>query len=445
MQRKGNILYGTVFVVGAMMLLYTTVPVSGEFFPEQVTATFSADYPMGLWNSTEATSQNVITNSTALYLDDITESGSYKSKAFTYSGASTLYFNTLEYDFNRHAPFNNITVQSSNTSGFSYVNGAETVELRNGTNTYNLTGNITAEKYGRVLIDYVAATLTGKWDLDSMVYDTRYEIGYPVYRDTFDAAFSDDGKNMVIARTESPYIVTFNLSTPFDASTKTEYSSSNLGWAGFEHVDISANGQHILAIDNYYYAGHPATYVDNGNYLYEAGNLRDLNVYQLSDPYNISTRSLYSSDYLGGNDARVDDIIASDDGTHIITLNTYFDEFHQYNLSDPHNVSTFTKSATYDYAATSNFDNNPEGITDNGAGSAVYGIERGDPGYIYEFDIELQADNTPKLNSLTVSGSTDTTTKNTDTPRNSYIQMAAVALFALIIVGAALNILTDRH
>jgi 6-phosphogluconolactonase (cycloisomerase 2 family) len=201
-------------------------------------------------------------------------------------------------------------------------------------------------------------------DIDHYDLSTDYDISTAVFnqialsvagQETIPTSmiFNNDGSRLYVMGTHGDDINQYDLSTDYDIST-----------AVFNQIALSVAGQENL----------PSSMLFNndGSRLYVMGEIgRDINQYELSTAYDISTAT-FEAVVLEVNDqeAAPTSMIFNDDGTRLYVMGVNGDDINQYDLSTDYDIST----AVFNQIALSvaGQENSPTSMIFNNDGSRLY-------------------------------------------------------------------------
>ena len=177
-------------------------------------------------------------------------------------------------------------------------------------------------------------------------------------------AFSNYGTKMFVIDSGTDDVNEYALSTPFDASTL----------AFIDAADISSweTDPTGIAFSN-----------DGTKMFILGGDGDDVNEYDLSSPFDASTRSFVDATGIGGQDTSPRGIAFSNDGTKMFMLGGDGDDVNEYDLSAPFDAST---RRFIDATSISEQETDPQGIAFSSDGAKMFVI--GDAGDgVNEYDL----------------------------------------------------------
>ena len=163
-------------------------------------------------------------------------------------------------------------------------------------------------------------------------------------------AFSNDGTKMFIVGGAEDAVNEYDLSSPFDASTRSFVDATGIGGR-----EDSPRG---IAFSN------------DGTKMFIVGNAGDdVNEYDLSSPFDASTRSFVDATGIGGPNANPQDIAFSNNGTKMFILGDSGDDVNEYDLSSPFDASTLS---FVDATGIGGQDTDPRGIAFSNDGTKMF-------------------------------------------------------------------------
>ncbi len=167
--------------------------------------------------------------------------------------------------------------------------------------------------------------------------------------------FNSDGTKLYVIGSSGDDITEYNLSTPWDVSTGSFVDTFSV--AG---QDTAPSG---LAFN------------PNGTKLYVLGDFgNDINEYNLSTPWDVSTGSFVDTFSVAAQETFPMDLAFNPDGTKLYVSGEAGFDINEYNLSTPWDVSTGSFVDTFSVAAQDSY---PSGIAFNALGTELYvsGVE----------------------------------------------------------------------
>ena len=165
-------------------------------------------------------------------------------------------------------------------------------------------------------------------------------------------AFSSDGTKMFVVGDTGDDVNEYALSTPFDASTRTFVDATSIRSQENRPTDItfSSHGTKMFVIG------------DAGDAVYE---------YTLSTPFDASTRTFVDATSIQSQEIVPTDIAFSSHGTKMFVVGTYGNAVHEYDLSTPFDASTRT---FVDATSITSQESNPQGIAFSSDGTKMFVI-----------------------------------------------------------------------
>ena len=169
-------------------------------------------------------------------------------------------------------------------------------------------------------------------------------------------AFSSDGTKMFVVGWQKNAVIEYELSTPFDASTRTWVDDTSISEQEDSPTDIafSSDGTRMFVIG------------DEGD---------DVNEYALSTPFDASTRTFVDATSIQSQETLPTGIAFSSDGTRMFVIGDAGDDVNEYALSTPFDASTRT---FVDVTQISEQETFPTGIVFSSDGTRMFVI--GDEG-----------------------------------------------------------------
>ena len=174
--------------------------------------------------------------------------------------------------------------------------------------------------------------------------------------------FNEDGTKFYMAGSNYDKIYEYHLSTPFNISSASYYTSLN--------VSANCNNPRSLAFN------------DDGTKLFVVNDTRVCR-YNLSTPYNISTATYDTYVSLSNQDTSCRGISFTDNGTAMYIVGTGNDKVYKYGLSTPYDITT----ASYLGISfeVSSQDTDPNDIAFNSNGTKLYIVGKAND-MIYEYN-----------------------------------------------------------
>ena len=177
-------------------------------------------------------------------------------------------------------------------------------------------------------------------------------------------AFSSDGAKMFVVGTQGGNVTEYEMSTPFDVSTLTFVDATSISEQETFPTGIafSSNGAKMFVVGT------------------QGGNVTE---YELSTPFDVSTRSFIDATSISEQEDSPTDIAFSSDGAKMFVVGTQGGNVTEYELSTPFDVSTRT---FVDATPISAQEDNPQGIAFSSDGAKMFVI--GDEGNdVNEYDL----------------------------------------------------------
>ncbi|OGL31889.1 hypothetical protein A3F64_00595, partial [Candidatus Saccharibacteria bacterium RIFCSPHIGHO2_12_FULL_42_8] len=197
-----------------------------------------------------------------------------------------------------------------------------------------------------------------------------------------DVKFNDDGTQMYIVGSSSDNVHQYNLSGAYDVSTANFTQSFSVAAQEITSTGMAFNG--------------------TGTKMYVIGTTGDdVNEYNLSTPYDISTATYLQVFSIATQDTNPQSISFNTNGTEMYIVGTTNDTVHEYTLSSAYNVSTARPSSV----SVSSQDTTPNGVVYNDDGTKMY-VVGSTSDRVYEYDLSTAYDATTAtyLQSFLVSG-----------------------------------------
>ena len=185
-----------------------------------------------------------------------------------------------------------------------------------------------------------------------------------------DIAFSSDGAKMFVIGITGGDVNEYELSTPFDASTRTFVDATQISEQETAPTGIafSSDGTKMFVVG------------DTGD---------DVNEYELSTPFDASTRTFVDATQISEQETGPTGIAFSSDGTKMFVVGDTGDDVNEYELSTPFDASTRT---FVDATQISEQETAPRGIAFSSDGTKMFVIGRtGDDVNEYELSTPFDA------------------------------------------------------
>ena len=165
-------------------------------------------------------------------------------------------------------------------------------------------------------------------------------------------AFSSDGTRMFVIGYAGDDVNEYELSTPFDASTRTFVDATSISLQENKSTGIafSSDGAKMFVVG------------DAGDSVYE---------YELSTPFDASTRTWVDATSISSQESTPTGIAFSSDGTRMFVIDDAGDDVNEYELSTPFDASTRT---FVDATSISEQEDNPQGIAFSSDGAKMFVI-----------------------------------------------------------------------
>ena len=189
-----------------------------------------------------------------------------------------------------------------------------------------------------------------------------------------DMAFNTDGTKMYIIGNSEDDVNEYSLTTAFDVSSATYVQRLSIATQETEPRGMTFN--------------------NDGTKMYVIGQSgQDVNEYNLSTGFDISTASYAHNFSVSNEDARPTGVVFNHDGTKMFIIGLLTDAVYQYNLTTGFDISTAT------YAQTISVDEaNPSGLAFNNDGTKLFAV--GNAGVsVYEYSLNNPAEKTVAINS----------------------------------------------
>ncbi|MDC8003362.1 hypothetical protein POV27_04830 [Aureisphaera galaxeae] len=211
-------------------------------------------------------------------------------------------------------------------------------------------------------------------DINEYDLSTAYDVSTGTFVGTFSVsaqetaptgmAMNSEGTVLYVVGTTTDTVYMYTMSTAFDISTASFFQS------------FSISAQEVTPQD--------VTFNNAGTKMYITGSTGDdIDEYDLSTAFDISTASFVSSFSVSGEDTEPTGLVFNHDGSEFFVIGEAGNDVNQYSLSTPFDVSTATFVTNFSVGGQ---DGNPEGIAFNRSGSKMYVV--GDAGNdINEYDL----------------------------------------------------------
>ena len=213
--------------------------------------------------------------------------------------------------------------------------------------------------------------LATAWVVSSAVYSTTFSVSS---QDTTPQGlyFRADGLKMYVVGATNDSVFQYTLSTPWSVAT-----------ASYDSISFSFTGQETTVTGLFF--------KPNGLSMYIVGQTNDtIYQYTLSTAWNVSTATLLQSFLVSGQELTPSDLSFTGDGSRMFVLGTTGDDINVYNLTTPWDIST---SAFVGVFSVSGQDTSPAGIYIKPDGTKMYIVgQTNDAVYQYtvpSIDIQL--------------------------------------------------------
>jgi DNA-binding beta-propeller fold protein YncE len=218
--------------------------------------------------------------------------------------------------------------------------------------------------------------LSDAWNVTTLSFVRSFNV---TGQDTIPTGifFKPDGTRMYVSGTGTDSVYEYDLSTPWNIST----ASYNYPVANY----FSVASQETLPWGVFF--------KPDGTKMYIAGDAgNDINEYDLSTPWDISTASYLQIKSISVQDQSIRDVFFKPDGTKMFTIGEFNDRVYEYDLSTAWDVSTALYSRFFFVAQ----DTQPRGLFFKPDGLKMYvvGVTNNS---VYEYDLSIAW----SINSLT--------------------------------------------
>jgi len=192
--------------------------------------------------------------------------------------------------------------------------------------------------------------LSTAWVVSSAVYSTTFSVSS---QDTAPQGlyFRADGLKMYVVGATNDTVFQYTLSTPWSVAT-----------ASYDSVSFSVAGQETTPTGLFF--------KPNGLSMYVTGSTSD-SVYQytLSTAWNVSTATLLQSFLISGQELTPSDLSFTGDGSRMFVMGTTGDDVNVYNLTTPWDISTAAFVSSFSVSAQ---DTSPVGLYVKPDGTKMY-------------------------------------------------------------------------
>ena len=193
------------------------------------------------------------------------------------------------------------------------------------------------------------SVLTNNWDVSAAVYSQNYSIGYSegLPEDIF---FGSNGIYMYVIGDSNNRVYRYTLATAWDIST---VSTSN-------YVSIGPRQTEPKGL----------FFKSDGTKMYVLGNInQNVDEYNLSTAWDVSTASFNQDFSVGSQDTQPKSLSFKSDGTKMYVLGGSGEDINEYNLTTAWDISTASYSQNFSVSSNSG---TPTGIFFKPDGSKVY-------------------------------------------------------------------------
>lgn len=191
-------------------------------------------------------------------------------------------------------------------------------------------------------------SLLTAFDISTASFTQSFSVGTQESIPT-DVKFNDDGSSMYVVGQSSDSVHQYDLSSNYDVSTASFTQSFSVA-----AQELTSNGM---------------AFNDTGTKMYVIGGTGDdINEYNLSTPYDISTASYLQVFSVSTQDTNPQSVSFNSDGTEMYIVGTTNDIVHEYTLASAYNVSTARPSSV----SVSSQDSSPNGVVYNDDGTKMF-------------------------------------------------------------------------
>ena len=160
------------------------------------------------------------------------------------------------------------------------------------------------------------------------------------------------------------------------------WTDPDLGNASYDSVSFSVAGQETSP------AG--MTFSDTGDKVYITGTAgRDVNQYDLSTAWNITTSTFIQSFSVSAQDIYPQDVFFGEDGSSMFVLGTQNDSVYKYSLTTAYDVSSASLDSSFSIATENP---SPSGFFFKPDGSKMYVVGQTNPQSVYEYGLSTAWD-----------------------------------------------------
>ena len=234
--------------------------------------------------------------------------------------------------------------------------------------------------------------LSTAWDISSSSFSYSFDVN-PQEESIHGVFFKPDGTKMYIIGTQKDSVFQYDLSTAWDVSTadpaRDPEKYFDISTASFSRL-FSIASQEIYPADIFF--------KPDGTKMYIAGNQGDdVNEYNLSAAWNVSTASYSQSFSVSSQEVSIAGVFFKPDGTKMYVTGTSGDDVNEYDLSTAWDVSTASYSQNFSVAGQ---ETSPNGLFFKPDGKKMYVVgATGDD--VNEYDLSTAWDiSTSSFNQL---------------------------------------------
>ena len=224
--------------------------------------------------------------------------------------------------------------------------------------------------------DTSGSLIVGTFEASTASFVTATSISLQETTPT-DIAFSSDGAKMFVIGLVGNDVNEYELSTPFDASTRTFVDATSISSQETFPTGIafSSDGTKMFVVG------------DTGD---------DVNEYELSTPFDASTRTFVDATQISEQETGPTGIAFSSDGAKMFVIGRTGDDVNEYALSTPFDAST---ASFVDATQISEQETNPRGIAFSSDGTKMFVV--GNTGEdVNEYNLSTPFDAPPEPGSM---------------------------------------------
>lgn len=166
-------------------------------------------------------------------------------------------------------------------------------------------------------------TLSTAFDASTATYDGVSFVASPAVADSYGLDFNNDGTILIVSDSDSDTLVEFELTTAFDVSTASA-TGTTFSFSGFTNFTQEIN------------------FTPDGTRMHLAGANNTIYQLDLSTPFDISTASYNSDNYVVSEDGFPTVIEFTNQGNKAFILGTNSSTIFQYTAATPYDVTTLT-------------------------------------------------------------------------------------------------------